>query len=875
MFEFKYNVNDMLKGRDIELMNHGIDVSILDSLSNDEERNRFILNRPNRNPREDDYLFSIASKNFLPDENGAFGRNSTGALSTGRSAELAFKLMFMGQGYSVQEQQNTHIKTQATYDYLGMNESITLQKRRSDIVVDEGNGKTVHIEVKVGCPHGNKLKYDYRQELYGDKYRLESDPNTRQIYIICDNKDNGSSHFDERDLCKYTRLQKENNPDRVSVIKLQDGNAVSFNHNELKEIEQRDRGVGVRECINSIKQKRNISQYTRDSKIGNPTRDEFSHASSRRSPSTRTEKLSGERHAVRTASGSNVNWGKIIISIIAVLIVLALIVGVVVLIVKCNLFGIMFSQYELTYELADDETYYVSSCKTTIWALLDNDIHVEIPSSYNSKPVTGIGDRAFYNAYALNESKIKSIEIPNTIEWVGSKAFKDSRITEIYISDLEAWMSIKFEDIESHPMYTYAEWDDIYDDSSEYVNNGNIERKLYLNGVLVTDLVVPESIIEIAPYTFASCNSITSITIHKNVVRIGEGSFFACNKIKSLNIPDNVEEIGAGAFNSCSKLESITVPFIGERKDGNGNTEFAFIFDNWYAKGDSEYDHYTFYSYITIPKSLKTVTITSGTIIGERAFAGAPMETIILPSTIELIADSAFYSCDNLKNIEIPDNVKFINTDAFRDCTSLTEITIPASVIFIAAGAFEGCKNLESISFEYNTLPWYYSQNEIKFLDVSDPSKNVNFFKKWYPKFDAYASWVDSAEYNINYNLNGGTVDKDIPITYIYFSKSNANALEYIESICSSYLPTREGYVFRGWTATEIPKRGGDITLTAHWYRINTITLVYNETRSEIIQFIPGEILYDESQKCEYKYNTITLPDLEDGDDYIFSGWFA
>lgn len=47
--------------------------------------------------------------------------------------------------------------------------------------------------------------------------------------------------------------------------------------------------------------------------------------------------------------------------------------------------------------------------------------HITIPSSYNGKPVTAIGDSAF----DINENKrvIKSVVIPNTIKTIGKYAF--------------------------------------------------------------------------------------------------------------------------------------------------------------------------------------------------------------------------------------------------------------------------------------------------------------------------------------------------------------------------------------------------------------------------------------------------------------------
>lgn len=67
------------------------------------------------------------------------------------------------------------------------------------------------------------------------------------------------------------------------------------------------------------------------------------------------------------------------------------------------------------------------------------------------------------------------------------------------------------------------------------------------------------------------------------------------------------------------------------------------------------------------------------TSIGNAAFDGAGgyelLSKIVLPSTLETIGDSAFYSCHALSSITIPKNVVYIGDGAFWEKT-MTEIVI-------------------------------------------------------------------------------------------------------------------------------------------------------------------------------------------------------
>lgn len=90
------------------------------------------------------------------------------------------------------------------------------------------------------------------------------------------------------------------------------------------------------------------------------------------------------------------------------------------------------------------------------------------------------------------------------------------------------------------------------------------------------------------------------------------------------------------------------------------------------------------------------------TTIGNRSLANYGCQKYLLqvelPPTITTIEESAFYSCDSLKQILLPKCLITIGPTAFYDCDGLAEITFPNSVTKIGEGAFAHCNKLTSVT---------------------------------------------------------------------------------------------------------------------------------------------------------------------------------
>ena len=297
----------------------------------------------------------------------------------------------------------------------------------------------------------------------------------------------------------------------------------------------------------------------------------------------------------------------------------------------------------LIYKLSSDRTYFIVS---SIGTASTSDI--VIPADFNGLPVKALGDRSF------QYTNISSITIPSSVTSIGEMAFYTCRgLTSVYITDIAAWCAIDFRGSLSNPLA--------------------VAQNLYVNGDLVTDLIIPDSVTSIGDQAFAGCTSLTSITIPDSVTSIGGDAFSGCESLTSITIPDSVTSIGDDAFAYCSSLTSIVIP------------------DGVISIGESTFYNCYSLTSITIPDSV--------TSIGDSAFYGCDsLTSMVIPDSIASIGNSAFYGCESLTSIVIPDGVTSIGWDAFSGCGSLMSVAIGDSVTSIEYSAFQGCNSLTSIT---------------------------------------------------------------------------------------------------------------------------------------------------------------------------------
>ena len=285
----------------------------------------------------------------------------------------------------------------------------------------------------------------------------------------------------------------------------------------------------------------------------------------------------------------------------------------------------------------------------------------------------------------------KNTAIPNSVTSIGSSAFEGCRgLTRAEFASVESLFNIKFSNYASNPLY-YA-------------------HHLYINGVEVKDLVIPNSVTSIGDKAFYGCSGLTSVTIPNSVTTIGEYAFYGCSGLTSVTIPNSVTSIESDAFSGCSSLTSVTIPNSvnsigsGAFYDCSGLTSVT-IPNSVTSIGVDAFSYCSGLTSVTIPNSVAT--------IGYEAFYGCSGLTRAEFASVESLCNIEFSSYDSnplnyahhlyingeeVKDLVIPNSVTSIGWFAFYGCSGLNSVTIPNSVTLIGLQAFYGCSGLTSVT---------------------------------------------------------------------------------------------------------------------------------------------------------------------------------
>ncbi len=418
-------------------------------------------------------------------------------------------------------------------------------------------------------------------------------------------------------------------------------------------------------------------------------------------------------------------------------------------------------------------TYTVSNNEATI-TYVDASIsgEISVPSSLDGYSVVAIEDKSFSYCSDLTNitipdgitrigkeaflscSSLTSITIPDSVTTIGDRAFYNCKeLTCVNISDIASWCKIKF--------ISY------FDHSSNPLVYGG---KLYLNGNIVTDLIIPDGVNTISDYAFSSCSSITSVTIPGSVWEIGNDAFYDCASLTNVTIHGSAITIGDGAFRVCTSLESISV--------------------------DDKNLYYCSVDGVLFSKNMKTLI---------QYPSGKTNGPYTIPNGVTTINDFAFYGCENLTSITIPDSVKTVGDYAFSGCVKLKTVYKTSS----ATWDYSFGSTTEVILYDY--LITYLLENEEIIYEYILASQDAKLLTP--PEGYVYQYLVNGNNWtgkNINNDTIVTVIEEDaVTITYVgdYIGEEviaqNADAMLPEAPYGYTYTFTAAGKEWTGESITE------------------------------------------------------------------------
>ena len=294
---------------------------------------------------------------------------------------------------------------------------------------------------------------------------------------------------------------------------------------------------------------------------------------------------------------------------------------------------------------------------------------------------------------------------------------------------------------------------------------------------------------EIGNNTFSDCSNIKSVELGNNITSIGIEAFKGCDSFEEIKIRPAITEIGNSAFSHCTNLKKFIIEDSDvELKLGAKIVESCQL-DSVYIGRNINYPTFEWEGNSPFYRntSLRAVKITDKeTEISENEFYGCTnLQRVIIGDGVTSIGNRAFSGCSSLKFFTFGSEVKTIGQEAFSDCTAVTEIT---------SRAIEpptcGAQALDDINKWDCKL--YVPKGYLASYQAAEQWKEFLFVEE--------GDYTIAKKYTLTYMVDGEE--------YKSYQIAEGSA------ITPEAAPTKDGYVFSGWSTIPATMPAEDVTIT-------------------------------------------------------------
>ncbi|MCM1194713.1 MAG: leucine-rich repeat domain-containing protein [Corallococcus sp.] len=326
------------------------------------------------------------------------------------------------------------------------------------------------------------------------------------------------------------------------------------------------------------------------------------------------------------------------------------------------------------------------------------------------------------SASAFKSCGFTEITLPSSLVTMGNNAFFKSKITSIDLSVCPNLSELSTRCFQETSLETLTIPDNITDipDYCFY----------YITTLTSVDL---NKVTEIGERAFGQCTHLADVTWSEVLTDIGFSAFRSCGTsaknsdnqtvyygLENVVLPDSVINVGGYAFASCANLTSLhlgpnVVTFGNYPFDDDDPEEFGVIEPVLYATRKL--------TTITVAENNVNFKIIDGMLFGKKAgnktyddFAvlyavpsAYDSTSVVLPEETRITLPYSAHNLTKVTSFTLNDGIENLGKATFYNSTKLTAMTIPASVTKIGSNILLSCTGIKTFSIDAENETYEYS----------------------------------------------------------------------------------------------------------------------------------------------------------------------